>query len=482
MGFNTPDFLLFLPIVFGVYWLWGWARGGRATAGQNAFLLAASYLFYGWWDSRFLVLIAASTALDYAAGLGIARSGGGVSRKVWLAASLVGNLGMLAYFKYAGWFIDSWVAAWAAAGIHMETAALDIVLPVGISFYTFQTLSYTLDVYRGRLAPERDPVAFAAFVAYFPQLVAGPIERATELLPQITRPRTFDPALARAGLRLILWGLFKKVVVADSCAPLATAAFADPSAYSGAGLALGIFCFALQIYGDFSGYSDIAVGTSRLFGIRLMTNFRTPYFARNIAEFWRRWHISLTTWFRDYVYVPLGGSRGSLGRTAFNTAAVFLISGLWHGANWTFVAWGAFHAALFLPLLVRGTNRRYAAGVVAEHRLLPSPSEAVQMALTFGLVCIGWVFFRADTLGAAGDYLTRLATFPDGMLPGAVTPALMRSVVVLVAVDWACRSGLPPRWWTARGAMPVRWAAYMWVAAQVWFNFHSPQGFIYFQF
>jgi len=482
MGFNTPDFLLFLPVVFAVYWLWGWALGSKATAGQNAFILAASYLFYGWWDARFLGLIAASTALDYAAGLGIARAGRGVGRKVWLAASLAGNLGMLAYFKYAGWFIDSWVAAWAAAGIPMEPAALDIVLPVGISFYTFQTLSYTLDVYRGRLAPARDPVAFAAFVAYFPQLVAGPIERAAELLPQITRPRTFDPVLARTGLRLILWGLFKKVVVADTCAPLATAAFADPSAYSGAGLALGVACFALQIYGDFSGYSDIAVGTSRLFGIRLMTNFRTPYFARNIAEFWRRWHISLTTWFRDYVYVPLGGSRGRLARTAANTAAVFLVSGLWHGANWTFVAWGAFHTLLFLPLLVRGTNRRFATGVVAAGRMLPTPGEVVQMAGTFALVCIGWVFFRADSLEAAGAYFARLATFPDGALPGALTPALLRSVFVLVGVDWACRSGEPPRWWTARGATPVRWAAYMWAAAQVWFNFHSPQGFIYFQF
>jgi D-alanyl-lipoteichoic acid acyltransferase DltB (MBOAT superfamily) len=482
MGFNTPDFLLFLPAVFAVYWLLGAAGGGRATAGQNTFILAASYLFYGWWDAQFLVLIAASTALDYFAGRGIERSTTSRGKKVWLAASLVGNLGMLAYFKYAGWFIDSWIAAWAAAGIPMEAATLNIVLPVGISFYTFQTLSYTLDVYRGQLKAVRDPVAFAAFVAYFPQLVAGPIERASQLLPQITRPRTFDTAAARAGLRLILWGLFKKVVVADGCAPFANAAFADPEALSGPGLALGIACFALQIYGDFSGYSDIAIGTSRLFGIQLMANFRTPYLARDIAEFWRRWHISLTTWFRDYVYVPLGGSQHGMARTVRNTATVFLVSGLWHGANWTFVAWGAYHAALFVPLVLIGKNRRHANGYVAEGRWLPTPREVVQVALTAVLVCLGWVFFRADSLEAAGQVFAQLTRWPAGSLPSEWPGSLSRALGVLAIVEWTTRSGQAPTWWTGRAATPLRWAAYLWLLAQVWFNFHSPQGFIYFQF
>jgi len=475
MLFNSAQYLLFLPIVVAVHFLlprgWRWA-----------WMLGASYYFYMSWEPAYALLLLWTTLVDYGVARLLVRTEPPHLRRALLMTSLSLNLGVLFTFKYYGFFRDTLRALAAAAGLDAPLPAPEWLLPVGISFYTFQSIAYTVDVYRRGVMPEMHIGRFALYVCFFPQLVAGPIERAAHLLPQLRAMRTFDPALARTGLRLILWGLFKKVVVADTCAPLATAAFADPAAYSGAGLALGMACFALQIYGDFSGYSDIAVGTSRLFGIQLMANFRTPYFARNIAEFWRRWHISLTTWFRDYLYVPLGGSRGSRVRTAANTAAVFLVSGLWHGANWTFVAWGAFHAALFLPLLVRGTNRRFASGVVAENRLLPSPAEAAQMASTFAWVCIGWVFFRADSLGAAGDYLARLVAFPEGALPGTVTPTLLRSVAVLGVVDWACRSGEPPRWWTARQATPLRWAVYMWAAAQVWFNFHSPQGFIYFQF
>jgi len=350
--FNSLEFLVFLPLVFAAYWilnLWTGTRAGLRA--QNLLVLAASYVFYGWWDWRFLSLIAFSTAVDYAVGLQIAKANAAElapdapedacspKAKRWLFVSLAVNLGLLGYFKYANFFIESWVDAWAAAGVTMHASTLQIILPVGISFYTFQTLSYSIDIYRRRLEPSKDFIAFAAFVSFFPQLVAGPIERASALLPQITKRRHFDYDLAVSGMRLILWGMFKKVVVADTCAIYVNDIFANYEQYSGPTLVLGAIYFAFQIYGDFSGYSDIAIGTARLFGIRLMTNFRTPYFSRDIAEFWRRWHISLSTWFRDYLYIPLGGSRVGKWKAVRNTFIIFLVSGFWHGANWTFVAW-----------------------------------------------------------------------------------------------------------------------------------------------
>ena len=406
MLFNSPEFLLFLPIVFGLYWF----VVQRNLRAQNVLLVLASYVFYGWWDWRFLGLIAFSTVVDYFVGLRIEAAAEKRAKKQWLAVSLLVNLGLLAYFKYANFFIESWVDAWAAAGVTMHVSSLKVILPVGISFYTFQTLSYSIDVYRGNLKPTRSLINFAAFVSFFPQLVAGPIERATRLLPQIENRREFKYEEGVAGLRLILWGMFKKVVVADTCAIFANDIFANYTEYSGPTLMLGVVYFAFQIYGDFSGYSDIAIGTAKLFGIQLMTNFKTPYFSRDIAEFWRRWHISLSTWFRDYLYIPLGGSRVGKWKAVRNVFVIFLVSGFWHGANWTFIAWGGIHAALFLPLLLRGTNRRYTSDTIGEGRWLPSGREFLGMAWTFSMVCVAWVFFRAESVGEAVGYLSRILT------------------------------------------------------------------------
>ena len=344
MLFNSIDFAVFLPVVFILYW----SLNNRSLKLQNLFVVAASYTFYCWWDWRYLGLVILSTVVGYGTGLGIARARGKGARRVWLLASIVVNLGLLAFFKYFDFFVDGFGAAFTFFGGPVNTRSLGIVLPIGISFYTFQTLGYSIDVYRKRIEPTTDYIAFSAFHSFFPQLVAGPIERATTLLPQFYVRRRFAYAEAVDGLRQILWGLFKKVVIADSCARFANAIFNNSSEYSGSTLLLGALFFAIQIYGDFSGYSDIAIGTGRLFGIRLMQNFAFPYFSRDIAEFWRRWHISLSTWFRDYLYIPLGGSRGGTWLKVRNVFIIFLASGLWHGANWTFVIWGALNA-LILP-------------------------------------------------------------------------------------------------------------------------------------
>ena len=409
MLFNSLEFLLFLPIIFAAYWILNkWIdRGPGVLRAQNLLLLIASYVFYGWWDWRFLSLIAFSTVVDYAVGLQIAKANDrdladdapaearSRSARHWLWVSLAVNLGLLGYFKYAGFFIENWIEAWASVGVTMNPWSLKVILPVGISFYTFQTLSYSIDIYRRQLKPTRDIIEFAAFVSFFPQLVAGPIERASKLLPQIQQRRRFDYDQGVSGLRLILWGMFKKVVVADTCAIYVNDIFANYSQYSGPTLILGAIFFSFQIYGDFSGYSDIAIGTARLFGIRLMTNFRTPYFSRDIAEFWRRWHISLSTWFRDYLYIPLGGSRVGKWKAVRNTFVIFLVSGFWHGANWTFIVWGLIHALLFLPLLLTGRNRRNTGDISG----LPSLREFAGMAGTFAAVTLAWVFFRADNVG-----------------------------------------------------------------------------------
>ncbi|MCA9064724.1 MAG: MBOAT family protein, partial [Planctomycetaceae bacterium] len=389
MLFNSVDFAVFLPVTFLLYW----SLAGRSLRLQNAFVTLISYVFYGWWDPRFLFLIAFSTLVDYLAGLGLARTDSPRLRRLLLWTSLIVNLGFLGFFKYFNFFADSFVSAFSLLGRPLSTHSLQIVLPVGISFYTLQTLSYTIDVYRRRLEPTRDLLAFSAFVSFFPQLVAGPIERATHLLPQFYQPRQFHYATAVDGLRQILWGLFTKIVIADNCAVWANTIFNHSDQYAGSTLALGAFFFAFQIYGDFSGYSNIAIGTSRLFGFDLMRNFAFPYFSRDMAEFWRRWHISLSTWFRDYVYIPLGGSRCNPVRSVRNVFIVFLISGLWHGANWTFIVWGALNAAYFLPLLLLRRNRNHLE-TVAQGKLLPTLSEAVRMVTTFSLVVFAWIFFR----------------------------------------------------------------------------------------
>jgi D-alanyl-lipoteichoic acid acyltransferase DltB (MBOAT superfamily) len=402
--FSSPEFAVFLPCAFLLYLLLS-----KHLRLQNAFLLIASYIFYGWWDTRFLLLIAVSTLVDFAAGIAMHRFPRG--RRVAMGISLATNLGLLGVFKYFNFFIDSFQQLLTSIGIEQQAVTLNVILPVGISFYTFQTLSYTIDVYRGRIEPCKDFIAFAAFVSFFPQLVAGPIERAAHLLPQFHRSRVVTLEGIWLGARQILWGLFKKMVVADNLAGMVNTIFSEHQSQSGAVLAIGVLFFAFQIYCDFSGYSDIALGTSRIFGFDLCINFRYPYFSRDIAEFWRRWHISLSTWFRDYVYIPLGGSRGALRATARNVLITFVISGLWHGANWTFVVWGAINGLLFLPLFLSGKNRTNL-DTVAQNTWLPSLSEAIRMLTTFLLVCIAWVFFRAETLGDAFAYLNGIVSRP----------------------------------------------------------------------
>jgi D-alanyl-lipoteichoic acid acyltransferase DltB (MBOAT superfamily) len=479
MLFNSPEFLLFLPIVFGLYWF----VVQRNLKAQNVLLLVASYVFYGWWDWRFLGLIAFSTVVDFMVGIRINETPEKRIKKRWMAVSLLVNLGLLAYFKYANFFIESWVDAWATMGVTMHASSLQVILPVGISFYTFQTLSYSIDIYRGTLKPTRSLVNFAAFVSFFPQLVAGPIERASRLLPQIENKREFKYEEGVAGLRLILWGMFKKVVVADTCAIYANDIFANYTEYSGPTLMLGAVYFAFQIYGDFSGYSDIAIGTAKLFGIQLMTNFKTPYFSRDIAEFWRRWHISLSTWFRDYLYIPLGGSRVGKWKAVRNVFIIFLVSGFWHGANWTFIVWGGIHACLFLPLLLRGTNRRYTSETIGEGRWLPSGRELLGMAWTFTMVCVAWVFFRAESVGEATAYVSKMGILKDWLhFPQKFAYTAFAYLGAMLLGDWLMRNGRMPSWWYATRSLPVRWG---FAALSGWLilkNFASQADFIYFQF
>jgi D-alanyl-lipoteichoic acid acyltransferase DltB (MBOAT superfamily) len=476
MLFNSIVFGLFLPLVFGVYW----SLRPQLRA-QNALLIVAGCVFYGWWDWRFLLLLLATSLTDYLVALGMGRTERAPSRKVLLAISLVGNLGTLAVFKYYDFFAASLAALLHRFGWHVEPTLLHVVLPVGISFYTFQALSYTIDVYRGRIQPVKDPLAFLAFISFFPQLCAGPIERASHMLPQFMRPRTFDAALASDGVRQMLWGFFKKVVIADNCAPLVNEAFANADGQHPVNLLYAAFLFAFQIYCDFGGYSDIAIGCARLFGFDLMRNFAFPYFSRDIAEFWRRWHMSLTSWFRDYVYIPLGGSRGSRWVTVRNTFVVFLVSGLWHGANWTFIAWGALHALLFVPLLLRGANRTHM-GTVAEGRLLPSLKETAHMLLTFAVVMLAWVFFRAASVQDAFSFLKNMVVGP-WRAPFLLKDSWLFGVIgLLLLAEWLQRErqhalevGHLPAW--------MRRSVYVLVFLCIFFlgRFEHTE-FIYFQF
>ena len=400
MLFNSLEFIVFLPLVFGFYWF---VFNGSLTV-QNLLILCASYIFYGWWDWRFLSLILLSTTIDYIAGQKIYNNKKIATKRAWLIFSLISNLGLLGFFKYYNFFVESWIDAFKSLGYSIEPWTINIILPVGISFYTFQTMSYSLDIYKNKIRPTKDFISFAAFVSFFPQLVAGPIERASNLLPQLLKKRDFDYHLGVSGLRLILWGMFKKVVIADSLAPVVNDIFANYSEYSGGTLLLGAIYFGFQIYCDFSGYSDIAIGVSRLFGIRLMTNFNFPYFSRNIGEFWRRWHISLSSWFRDYLYIPLGGSRQGVWIGIRNVFVVFLVSGLWHGANWTFLAWGGVHALVFIPSFLLGTNRRY-----VESRKTDSYRvklvDAINILITFLIVTLAWIFFRSESISHAMEYI-----------------------------------------------------------------------------
>lgn len=410
MLFNSLPFLVFLPLVFCLYWL---LNRGVHLRWQNLLLLVASYVFYGWWDVRFLSLIAFSTLIDFAIGRQIASNCKDHRRaRWWLLLSLLTNLSLLGYFKYANFFIESWVNVWAKLGVDMDISTMNIILPVGISFYTFQTLSYTIDIYRGKLKPTNDLIAFATFVAFFPQLVAGPIERARDLLPQITRRRRFDADFAASGLRLMLWGLIKKVVIADTAGRYVNAAYSLDD-LTPVAVCCTAALFAIQIYGDFSGYSDVAIGTARLFGVRLSTNFRLPFFSRDMREFWQRWHISLTSWFMEYVYIPLGGSRKGKWRSQINVMIVFLVSGLWHGASWNFILWGLMHGLLLVSInLIKGKAKHRRD--VAENRWWPTAKEALQIMRTFGLFALSMIFFRLRNLDKIQSVFAQLL----GLQPG----------------------------------------------------------------
>ena len=442
MLFNSLEFVIFLPIVFFIYWVIGYAKIGDTLKLrlQNAFVVIASYVFYGWWDWRFLLLIAFTSFCSWGSGLLIAKATTQSKSKAWMIANVVINLAILCIFKYYDFFVSEFGNLFS---VSTESLLLRIILPVGISFYTFQALSYSIDVYHKKIEPTKDIIAFFAFIAFFPQLVAGPIERATNLLPQFLANRKFSYDQGVDGMRQILWGLFKKIVIADNCATYVDQVWSTYPTQTGSTLLLAAILFTFQIYGDFSGYSDIAIGTAKLFGIKLMRNFNNPYFSRDIAEFWRRWHISLTTWFRDYVYIPLGGSRVGKWKIVRNTFVIFLVSGIWHGANWTFLAWGAYHAILFLPLILLGANRKYT-NKVAEGRLLPTWREVLQMSLTFALVVIGWIIFRAETITQAWDFLCHIWDFSPASTPIEMgrgkNLVVSISIMIMVTIEWLGRN------------------------------------------
>ena len=403
MFFNSIDFAIFLPVVFLLYWF----VAKKNLKLQNILLLIASYFFYACWDYRFLFLLIFSTLLDYTTGIKMDEATKPGRRKFWFWLSVLVNLGFLGIFKYYDFFAASFAEGLSHVGIKTNFWVLNVILPVGISFYTFHGLSYVIDIYQKRIRAERNFIDYSVFVSFFPLLVAGPIERATHLLPQIKKERHFDYSQAANGLRQILWGLFKKIVIADNCAEYANAIFNNSAAFSGSTLVLGAFFFAFQIYCDFSGYSDIALGTARLFGIDLLRNFAFPYFSRDIAEFWRRWHISLSSWFKDYLYIPLGGSRGGTWMKLRNTFIIFLVSGFWHGANWTFIIWGGLNALYFLPSMLLNKNRMNL-GTVAEGKLLPSVKDLLNMSITFALTLFAWIFFRAENVQHAFQYISQI--------------------------------------------------------------------------
>ncbi len=482
MLFNSIDFAIFFFFVFLLYWF----VTNRSLKLQNLLIVIASYVFYGWWDWRFLSLILFSTLIDYSIGRLLEKEMVDRKRKLYLWISILVNLGFLGFFKYYNFFLDNFISAFSFFGSEISPNSLNIILPVGISFYTFQTLSYTIDVYREKLKPTRNFLAFAAFVSFFPQLVAGPIERATNLLPQFYRKRSFKYDKAVDGLRQILWGMFKKVVIADNCAEYANAIFNNSGDYNGSALVLGSLFFAFQIYGDFSGYSDIAIGTSRLFGFNLRRNFAFPYFSRDIAEFWRRWHISLSTWFRDYLYIPLGGSRGGTSMKIRNTFIIFVVSGFWHGANWTFIVWGALNAIYFLPLLLLKQNRQNLE-IVAKDKVFPIFLEFGAMLLTFSLTLVAWIFFRAKSVGAAWLYLKGIFTHSLFSSPnvdmGQSPQYFVFFLLFFVVIEWFGRSNEYALEKFAFGwKRPFRWMFYSGLILVIILLRGNQQEFIYFQF
>lgn len=485
MLFNSLDFAIFLPTVFLLYW---WV-GNENLKAQNALIVSASYIFYGWWDWRFLFLILLSTVLDYYVGIRLLKEENDRKRKFWLWVSISVNLGFLGVFKYYNFFLDNFITAFSFFDTNIEVNSLNIILPVGISFYTFQTLSYTIDVYKRKIKPTHDFIAFASFVSFFPQLVAGPIERASKLLPQFHKKRVFDYNKAVDGIRQILWGLFKKIVIADNCAKYTNIIFENSADYNGSTLLLGAMFFTVQIYGDFSGYSDIAIGTSRLFGINLSQNFAYPYFSRDFSEAWKRWHISLTNWFRDYLFVPLMKMNKKIGKwlKIRNTFILFIAIGLWHGANWTFVIWGILHTLFFLPTFFK-KNKQRNLGTVAQGKVFPSIIELLGMIRTFSLTVFSMIFFRAENITHAWDYISEIIStslfamphFPD--MRNALTIIIL--VFLFFVIEWFGRERqYAIAYMGNKSSKVLRYMMYYSIVILIAFygNFDNNQ-FIYFQF
>ena len=479
MLFNSIDFAVFLPIVFGLYWF----VFNKRLKTQNLFLIIVSYVFYGWWDYRFLALILFSSLVDFTIGILLKKQEVPSQRKLLLWISIIVNLGFLGFFKYFNFFIENFVTAYSFLGGDIQPQTLKILLPVGISFYTFQTLSYTIDIYKYKIEPTDSVISFLAFVSFFPQLVAGPIERASNLLPQFFIRREFQYFKAVNGCKQILWGLFKKIVIADNCAFYANQIFNNSDSYSGSTLVFGALFFTFQIYGDFSGYSDIAIGTSRLFGFELKQNFAFPYFSRDIAEFWRRWHISLTTWFRDYLYIPLGGSRGGKWLNIRNVFIIFIVSGFWHGANWTFIVWGFLNALYFLPLLLTKRHRNNLE-VVAHNAMFPKFRECMSIILTFSLTVFTWIFFRANDMEHAVTYISAIFQKTLFTLPELRPTNVIVLIIFFIVLEWfGRRQQFAIEKLFYKKPRIFRWFFYMLIVGLIMvFNSKEQQEFIYFQF
>ncbi|MBC7605724.1 MAG: MBOAT family protein [Burkholderiales bacterium] len=478
MLFNSLSFAIFLPIVFALYWF----AANRNLKLQNILLLVSSYFFYACWDYRFLFLLIFSTLLDYFTGIKMHEAANEKMKKFWFWLSITINLGFLGVFKYYNFFVASFADGLSQFGIERQFSALQIILPVGISFYTFHGLSYVIDIYKGKINPERNFIDYSVFVSFFPLLVAGPIERATHLLPQIQRKREFDSAKAIDGLRQILWGLFKKLVIADNCAEYANYAFNNSDDLSGSTLIVGVLFFTFQIYGDFSGYSDIALGTARLFGIDLLRNFAFPFFSRDTAEYWRRWHISLSSWFKDYLYIPLGGSSGGTWMKVRNTLIIFLVSGFWHGANWTYIIWGLLNALYIIPSILFNTNRSNL-DIVAKGRIFATPKEIYHILTTFSLTVFAFIFFRANNLTHALSYIREIFSSSTFTKPEGIRNEVVWLLIVFVIIEWLGRENQ-----YAIEKMGLKWpillrlSFYYLILLVIFMYAVSSQQFIYFQF
>lgn len=481
MLFNSISFAIFLPIIFILYWF----ITNKNLKRQNLLLLAASYYFYACWDWRFMFLLIFSTFLDYYTGLKIEENKNQNLRKFWLWLSVGINIGFLGFFKYYNFFADNFAEMLQNFGLQVNPWTLKVILPVGISFYTFHGLSYVLDIYFKRIKAERNFVEYAVFVSFFPLLVAGPIERATHLLPQIKVKREFSYEKAVDGMLQILWGLFKKMVIADNCAVFANQIFANSATASGSELVLGALFFTFQIYGDFSGYSDIALGTARLFGIDLLRNFAFPYFSRDIAEFWRRWHISLSSWFRDYLYIPLGGSKGGNWMRVRNTFAIFLVSGFWHGSNWTFIIWGFLNALFIMPSIILKTNRNNLE-IVAMNKLIPSFKDLFNILLTFSLTVFAWIFFRAESVHHAIEYISGIFSSSLFTIPKVKTAAYATLILIafFTLIEWIGREHqFALQDFLVKKPRFIRWLFYGFIILLIGLFLQTHETpFIYFQF